>query len=38
MGNINIELVPMTRELCHVLFKEWEMIRIFYRIKKEQLV
>ncbi len=24
MGNINIELVPMTRELCQVFFKEWE--------------
>lgn len=24
MGNINIELVPMTRELCHALFRKWE--------------
>ena len=24
MGNTDIELKPMTRELCHVLFKEWE--------------
>ncbi len=24
MGNADIELKPMTRELCHALFKEWE--------------
>ncbi len=24
MGNVNIELKPMTRELCHALFMEWE--------------
>ena len=24
MGNTNIELKPMTRELCHALFREWE--------------
>ncbi|WP_044957522.1 GNAT family N-acetyltransferase [Butyrivibrio sp. LC3010] len=24
VGNANIELKPMTRELCHALFREWE--------------
>ncbi len=30
MGNANIELKPMTRELCQLLFREWENDRDIY--------